>query len=45
MKTLLIVDDEPASRYALRRALENRYRIVGSGFGRCGALGFAIGET
>ena len=28
MKTLLIVDDEPASRYALRRALENRYRIA-----------------
>src|SRR5262249_39894486 len=28
MKTVLIVDDEPASRYALRRALENRYRIV-----------------
>lgn len=28
MKTILIVDDEPASRYALRRALENRYRIV-----------------
>ncbi|HKM66031.1 MAG TPA: sigma-54 dependent transcriptional regulator [Candidatus Acidoferrum sp.] len=28
MKTILIVDDEPASRYALRRALESRYRIV-----------------
>ncbi len=28
MKTLLIVDDEPASRYALRRALESRYRIA-----------------
>jgi DNA-binding NtrC family response regulator len=28
MKTVLIVDDEPASRYGLRRALENRYRIV-----------------
>ncbi len=28
MKTVLIVDDEPASRYALRRALESRYRIV-----------------
>jgi DNA-binding NtrC family response regulator len=27
MKTVLIVDDEPAARYALRRALENRYRI------------------
>ena len=28
MKTVLIVDDEPAARYALRRALENRYRIA-----------------
>ena len=28
MKTILIVDDEPASRYALKRALETRYRIV-----------------
>jgi DNA-binding NtrC family response regulator len=28
MKTVLIVDDEPASRYALRRALENRYQIA-----------------
>lgn len=28
MKTVLIVDDEPAARYALRRALENCYRVV-----------------
>jgi two-component system nitrogen regulation response regulator NtrX len=28
MKTILILDDEPASRYALRRALESRYRVV-----------------
>src|SRR6202045_4536121 len=28
MKTVLIVDDEPASRYALRRGLESRYRVV-----------------
>src|SRR6516165_10893434 len=28
MKTVLIVDDEPAARYGLRRALENRYRIA-----------------
>ena len=28
MKTVLIVDDEPTSRYALRRALESRYRIA-----------------
>jgi len=27
-KTILIVDDEPASRYALKRALESRYTIV-----------------
>jgi len=28
MKTILIVDDEPAARYGLRRALEARYRVV-----------------
>jgi len=28
MKTVLIVDDEHAARYALRRALENRYRLA-----------------
>src|SRR5271163_1814618 len=28
MKTVLIVDDEPAARYGLRRALEAKYRIV-----------------
>jgi len=28
MKTILIVDDEPAARYGLRRALEGRYRIL-----------------
>ena len=28
MKTVLIVDDEPAARYGLRRALESRYRIA-----------------
>jgi DNA-binding NtrC family response regulator len=28
MKTILIVDDEPAARYGLRRALEAKYRIV-----------------
>ena len=28
MKTILIVDDEAASRYALRRALEHGYRIA-----------------
>ena len=27
MKTILIVDDEPAARYGLRRALEAKYRI------------------
>src|SRR5215510_8800250 len=28
MKTILIVDDEPAARYGLRRALDSRYRIA-----------------
>jgi DNA-binding NtrC family response regulator len=28
MKTILIVDDEPASRYGLKRALEGRYRVI-----------------
>jgi len=28
MKTVLIVDDEPAARYGLRRALEAKYRVA-----------------
>jgi DNA-binding NtrC family response regulator len=28
MKTILIVDDEPAARYGLRRALESKYRVA-----------------
>ena len=28
MKTILIVDDEPAQRYSMRKALEARYRIA-----------------
>src|ERR1700747_2301240 len=28
MKTILIVDDEPAARYGLRKALESKYRIA-----------------
>jgi len=28
MKTILVVDDEPAARYGLRRALESKYRIA-----------------
>jgi two-component system, NtrC family, nitrogen regulation response regulator NtrX len=28
MRTILIVDDEPAARYGLRRALEARYRVA-----------------
>src|SRR6202162_2562142 len=28
MNTILIVDDEPAARYGLRRALESKYRIA-----------------
>src|SRR5881227_690313 len=31
MKTILIVDDEPAARYGLRRALEAKYRIAEEG--------------
>src|SRR5262249_37260104 len=27
-RTILIVDDEPAARYALRRALEHAYRVA-----------------
>src|SRR3989454_8426667 len=30
MKTILIVDDEPAARYGVRRALEAKYRIAES---------------
>ena len=28
MKTILIVDDEPTARYALRRAFESKYRVA-----------------
>jgi len=28
MRTVLVVDDEPAARYGLKRALEGRYRVV-----------------
>src|ERR1051326_4335788 len=28
MKTILIVDDEPAARYGLRKALETKYRVA-----------------
>src|SRR6266852_8163056 len=28
MRTILIVDDEPAARYGLRRAVEEKYRIA-----------------
>jgi DNA-binding NtrC family response regulator len=40
MKTILIVDDEPAARYGLRRALEAKYRVVeaDSTDTACGAL-------
>jgi DNA-binding NtrC family response regulator len=31
VKTILIVDDEPAARYGLRRALESKYRIAEAG--------------
>jgi DNA-binding NtrC family response regulator len=28
MKTILIIDDEPAARYGMRRALESAYRVI-----------------
>jgi DNA-binding NtrC family response regulator len=28
MRTILVVDDEPAARYGLRRALEHKYRVT-----------------
>jgi DNA-binding NtrC family response regulator len=28
MRTILVVDDEPAARYGVRRALENKYKIA-----------------
>src|SRR5258708_8119252 len=28
VKTILVVDDEPAARYGLRRALEAKYRVA-----------------
>src|ERR1700731_4232509 len=39
MKTILIVDDEPASRYGLRRALEAKYRIAEAGSAEGGREG------
>ncbi len=34
MRTILIVDDEPAARYGMRRALEGGYQIVEAGSAR-----------
>jgi len=34
MRTILIVDDEPAARYGMRRALEGHYRVVEAGSAR-----------
>jgi two-component system nitrogen regulation response regulator NtrX len=31
MRTILVVDDEPAARYGVRRALENKYKVVEAG--------------
>jgi len=44
MKTILIVDDEPAARYGLRRALESRYRIMEADSG-AGARAALASET
>ena len=45
MKTILIVDDEPAARYGLRRALEGHYRIVEADSAAAGALITVVGEA
>lgn len=34
MRTILIVDDEPAARYGMRRALEGSFRVVEAGSAR-----------
>jgi DNA-binding NtrC family response regulator len=34
MRTILIVDDEPAARFGVRRALESKYKIVEADSGR-----------
>ncbi|HXX45380.1 MAG TPA: sigma-54 dependent transcriptional regulator [Candidatus Acidoferrales bacterium] len=34
MRTILIVDDEPAARYGMRRALEGNFRVVEAGSAR-----------
>jgi CheY-like chemotaxis protein len=31
MRTILVVDDEAAARYGVRRALESKYKIVEAG--------------
>jgi DNA-binding NtrC family response regulator len=43
MKTILIVDDEPAARYGLRRALESKYRVAEADSAE-GARGALTGE-
>ena len=47
MRTILVVDDEAAARYGVRRALESKYKIMEAGsagaareLGGCGEAGF-----
>jgi DNA-binding NtrC family response regulator len=44
MRTVLIVDDEPAARYGMRRALEPNYRIVEAGTAAEARFAFSAGQ-
>jgi DNA-binding NtrC family response regulator len=45
MKTILIIDDEPAARYGLRRALEARYRVMEADSAAAARAAMATGPT
>jgi DNA-binding NtrC family response regulator len=44
MRTILIVDDEPAARYGMRRALEPNYKIMEAGTADEARAAFATGQ-